>query len=243
MCVAIICEGGARPSEETLEASAATNGDGAGVAWIEEFQGEPKVWWEKGLSLDDVIEFNQDLPHPYIIHFRKTSAGTNTDNLCHPFPINEKADDDLQGRADRVLFHNGTVSDWKDLYKTFVASRPVDSLMEHGYDRLSDTRMMAWMVHHQTQLVDEGGEEALLQGENMLQIMDDRSRWAILDATAVGQDRSLVRRMGTWKYAVTIDDPEDAEHFAHEGSNGVYTFEGGLLFSNSAWKNHRTKTT
>lgn len=197
------------------------------------------MWWEKGLTLDEVAELNRELPHPYIIHFRKTSAGSNTDNLCHPFPISERARDDLSGQADRVLFHNGTVNDWKDYYRSFVASRSVKQTIEHGFERLSDTRAMAYMAHHQTQLAE--GDTPILQGENLLQILDNRSRWAILDATAVGEDRDCIRRLGRWKYAVEIDSKEDAIAYPVENKQGRI-FEGGLIFSNSAWKRQKTTT-
>lgn len=237
MCIVITCQRGARPTEEMLEDAAFRNDDGAGIAWIEEVDDEYKVVWEKGLDVEGLKRLNAEVPHPYIVHLRKQSAGDATDNLTHPFPIGPQADDALDGIADRVLFHNGTVSNWKDYYRSFVASRDLDQFIPAGFDRMSDTRAMAYMVHHATQFAD--GENQVLQGESLLQIFDSTSRWAILDSDAFeNEDRPTIRYLGDWYYQIEADDIEDPAFPIEQGGT---EWEGGLVFSNRSWR--RTTTT
>jgi hypothetical protein len=137
-----------------------------------------------------------------------------------------------------VLFHNGTVSDWKDYYRSFIASRDVADIPAYGMERMSDTRAMAYMVHHATELHE--GEQQKLKAENLLQVFGSQSRWAILDADAYGNDEvNTVRRLGQWWYCSKVDSEEEA-HRLHEGTNSLY--EGGLLFSNKSWRSTATTT-
>ena len=49
-----------------------------------------------------------ELPDEIVIHFRWASVGGVDADLCHPFPVTRKAETDLFGTAEAVLFHNGT---------------------------------------------------------------------------------------------------------------------------------------
>lgn len=239
MCVAILCEGGARPTDSDLDDAARTNDDGAGLAWIEEVDGEPMVAWQKGLNVDDVKTLVPELPHPFVIHFRKQSAGTATDNLCHPFPIGPVASDELEGHAKRVLFHNGTVKDWKDHFRSFIASRDVPAVPDKGLKDMSDTRAMAYMIHHATELHE--GEDQKLMAENLLQVFCETSRWAVLDADAwQDEDVPTFRLLGTWWYCKSADDEDEVEVPWYSNSGQLY--EGGLRFSNRSWRTTSTTT-
>jgi hypothetical protein len=240
MCLAISCSGGARPDQDTLEDAARTNRDGCGIAWVESVDGEPMVKWEKGLEVDDLIRLSEEVPHPYIVHLRAQSTGDSTDNLTHPFPISPQARDDLSGESKRVLFHNGTVSDWEDRYKSFIASRQVSDIPPYGLDCMSDTRAMAYMVYHMTDYAQ--GEAAKLKAENILQVFGGVSRWAILDAEDAMEGDSHgagIRLLGTWWYGHQQDSEEDVK-VPHEVDNNLY--EGGLLYSNKSWKRGYTTT-
>lgn len=234
MCIAICCWEGARPSEETLETAARTNRDGAGIAWPEMVDGEPKIRWEKGLDVEGIKKLSAEVPHPCIVHFRAQSTGSATDNLTHPFPISPRARDDTDGIADRVLFHNGTVPDWEDIYKSFIASRRVTDIPPYGTKRMSDTRAMAYMVYHMRHHVE--GVDPKLKAENILQVFGERSRWAILDAEdALNEDSPYdgIRYLGDWWYSIKVDSEEEA-NLLYEEDGELY--EGGLLFSNRSWK-------
>lgn len=110
MCVILVCTN-RRPDKETLELCAEKNPQGAGVAWRD----GDLVRWEKGLDMKpkDVAKRIADLKFPYIIHFRISSVGNISSELCHPFPFGA-ADRRLRGETKHgVSFHNGTWHMWK----------------------------------------------------------------------------------------------------------------------------------
>lgn len=198
MCIAIACWGD-MPSEADLERSARLNGHGAGIAWTDLSVEKAKrlVHWQKGLKsdVDSVQSFLKDnkIKYPFVIHYRKQSIGPEVDALTHPFPIDPDARLTLKGKAQKVLFQNGTIKDWeKWLYEIVV---PSEYDMPQGH--WSDTRALA--------------VAAAIKGEGILRWIRDVSRIVVLDALpsvscADNKPASHIRLYGEW---IT---PDKAKH-------------------------------
>lgn len=138
MCVLIIAKN-KLPSLSVLHDCEKDNNDGGGVA----YRKNGLVHWHKGLSADEIYDL--DLPLPAIIHFRMTSIGETTPELCHPFPISADVKLNIKGRTSgSVLFHNGHFSGWKDdLLQTVLAYK-----RKLPAGKWSDTRAIAYLAHY-----------------------------------------------------------------------------------------------
>jgi hypothetical protein len=126
-----------RLTDELIDDMTATNQDGFGMAWIE----KGKVRWQKGL--DDITAklFARHLPLPYVAHARLATVGGNGNGLAHPFPIEKGSSIKLKGSANRVLFHNGHVSDWRAIVHASDGRRgPILG------NKWSDSRALAHVV-------------------------------------------------------------------------------------------------
>ena len=136
MCVIAICPAHLRPSLATVTACATANPHGAGVAWRE----GNRVLWRKGFSDPGELKaFIDGIKGEAVTHFRWASVGEPVPALCHPFPVSGKPSTALQGAARRVLFHNGTWSQWRNA---------VDELGLELDGPVSDTRVAAATVSH-----------------------------------------------------------------------------------------------
>lgn len=100
-----------RLTDQMIDDMTAFNADGFGMAWIE----DGKVRWQKGLDDVKAKLFARHLPLPYVAHARLATVGGPTAQLAHPFPIEKGSSVKLRGKANRVLFHNGHVSEWRAL--------------------------------------------------------------------------------------------------------------------------------
>lgn len=140
MCViAVVEEGQERPTEREVGAMYEQNSFGAGVAWRE----DGRVRWKKGLKLGDMLELNDQLPFPYVLHFRIPSCGGHDMGLCHPFPILPVAPLDLEGSTEgSVLFHNGHWS----RYDAEIRDACYKSRIKLPIGPWSDTRVMAFLA-------------------------------------------------------------------------------------------------
>lgn len=119
MCVIFGVDGPARPTEEEIDQAYDAMPHGGGAAWrIPRPDGvdgdEPvHVKWHKGLTREEMQQYNRELPFPYILHFRKITIGSGVNAECHPFPVLDDVPIWLCGTTSgRVLFHNGTWSGW-----------------------------------------------------------------------------------------------------------------------------------
>jgi hypothetical protein len=131
-----------RPYAGQIEAAFNQNPQGAGIAWRE----GGKVHWRKGLELEEIKEECAYRPIPYVAHFRVASMNQQQlDYLCHPFPLTDDVETDLEGSTDGyVLFHNGSWTSWKhDLREAIFKSGK-----KLPPDPWIDTRAMAWVAHH-----------------------------------------------------------------------------------------------
>jgi len=158
MCQIAVCE--KRPlTEKEIEEFWRSNSDGVGLAWIE----GKKVHYKKGfMKMKEFISWY--LPRAYelglhVVHFRLKSAGEEVQELTHPFPITDHFNLSLEGFSDAVLFHNGTVSDYKEYLILLSLIKGVK--IPRYY---SDSSVMAVLVHYV-------GENILHEGHNRFAIL------------------------------------------------------------------------
>jgi hypothetical protein len=126
------------PSEDDLAQCERANRDGGGIAWVE----GAHVKWAKGIELKEmrpVLEAFKNGSPGMFIHFRIATAGGRTEELCHPFPVTRRAETDVTGKAKKVMMHNGTLRQWKELMLHTLRSK-----LPPG--QWSDTRAMAYMA-------------------------------------------------------------------------------------------------
>lgn len=121
MCVIAICEK-RKPSKKDLQKMNISNPDGFGIAWNE----NGKINFIKGLfDFNQIKKLVYSCKLPFTIHFRLASVSVVSNELCHPFPIDKKASLDLEGKASKVLFHNGHYADWQKTMLTAITTRKI----------------------------------------------------------------------------------------------------------------------
>lgn len=136
MCVILACKN-KKPSLEILNKCHGRNSDGAGVGW---FNSDGKVQYRKGLlDSSEVYKFIQHLELPFVIHFRAASIGGKSLLLTHPFEVTKESVLKMEGSTDKVVFHNGHVSDW-EIYLAAANIEPDNK------QPMSDTRAMAMIA-------------------------------------------------------------------------------------------------
>lgn len=139
MCVIMVANKGKRIPEDMIQKAWDHNHDGGGAAWRE----GDEVVWKKGMrTVDEMLALLNEIPDPYVAHFRIGTVGGAKPTLTHPFLIAPDASTELEGRTkDAVLFHNGHWTEWND--------KVLDSAIAKGTNvptgDWSDTRGMAWM--------------------------------------------------------------------------------------------------
>ena len=141
MCV-IITGQSKKPALSDLLACEGQNSDGGGMAWA-----TPKgVEFRKGLDAREMHQILKGLKRqtPWVVHFRFATVGEAQPGLCHPFPIDRMTDLNLDGVTDQVLFHNGTVRDWKERVLDFALDPKVKVTVPAG--EWSDSRAVAWLL-------------------------------------------------------------------------------------------------
>lgn len=141
MCV-IISGTKKKPSLIELRAAEDQNSDGGGMAWIT----RKGVEYRKGLSADQIHAELEALPHStrWVVHFRFATVGDPSDGLCHPFEISRDTNLNTSGRVNRTLFHNGTVSDWRDRLHDITIDPKFKTSIPSG--EWSDSRGVAWLL-------------------------------------------------------------------------------------------------
>lgn len=168
MCVAVILPKGSNtPTIQDLEKMHKTNPHGAGVAWVH----NGLVHWHKGL--DNMVQLHNllsDIPRPTLLHFRLSSIGGTSPNLCHPFPIERNPSTKLKGQALSVMIHNGHWSG-HNLAQLFLDDYKPGK-------RHSDTRVMAHL--------------AVTRPDILKHIAKQGQRFAIL------QSNKVVLQYGDW---------------------------------------------
>lgn len=132
MCVILITDQN-RLTASTIRAAVDSNPDGNGFAWIS----AGKVHWRKGITTEQAIRLAQTKPLPHVFHARIATIGKPCDALCHPFPVEARAEQTATSGAssEGVVFHNGSWNDWRD------------NIDEPSSGLWSDSRAMADMVY------------------------------------------------------------------------------------------------
>jgi len=128
-------------TKEEFDNGWTANSDGVGFAYAK----DDKVHAIKGLMEKEAAwkrysECNMEFPH--VVHFRKKSAGDVSAELTHPFIVSEDspAFEEYHGE-EPVLFHNGTITDWKQM---LLLSSAINGSFKPG--KWSDARFAAAMV-------------------------------------------------------------------------------------------------
>lgn len=144
MCLIAVCRKRGITEEEAKNAFE-KNDDGVGIAWYS----NKKTHYVKGIMDFDAfkeIYFNtgiKDIAN-HVVHFRKASMAGDIPALTHPFIISETSDISLKysGNND-LLFHNGTMTGWRDKMFNFYITRK-NRIPEGNF---SDTRFIAILTH------------------------------------------------------------------------------------------------
>lgn len=135
MCVIIVMNK-KLASLEILKQCEERNGDGGGVSWIE----NDMVRYKKGIKSEEIFDIITEKGAPCVAHFRISTTGGVSSELCHPFIVSKKSPNPTSGSVNEVLFHNGVWSKW-DRYM-------VDSVVKEGLEIpggiWSDSRALAW---------------------------------------------------------------------------------------------------
>jgi hypothetical protein len=138
MCIIAIAEKRKLTVEE-FKTCWTNNPDGAGFAWYDK---KGNLIVSKGfMKIKEALSFYETLPLPHVAHFRVGTSGNVCPELTHPFIVSKESEIVLSGKVERVLFHNGVVSDWKN-YMVQIAL--VDGKMLTG--KINDSRVIASLV-------------------------------------------------------------------------------------------------
>lgn len=146
MCVILALNTNEELSKITLEilkSAELTNPHGNGYATLK----KGKVIFEKGVTMELIYEKIEtgEIVAPCVIHARITSVGETMPELTHPFIISENSENKMCGtlkKNESALFHNGTVSGWKDL----VLQTALGSGRELPKGAMSDSRGIAFVL-------------------------------------------------------------------------------------------------
>lgn len=218
MCQIFYTPGRAVPSRKLLKEAADANRHGAGVMWYHRGKkGQPhQIQWSKGFAKDeDAIDLFLELGDTTrAIHFRAASVGGVSNELTHPFPVNAEASVALEGSAQRVIMHNGTWHNWKDLLVGACLRRAI----EIPPGPWSDSRAIAFLTH--------------LLGPNLWPILDLESRILVFDAEDLNR-KTAPRMFGKWI--------EEKEGWSHSQDFFRYSHGSGPNASGFTVIDHRGK--
>lgn len=165
MCVIAVCR--KKIDKDTFERCFNKNKDGFGFAYVK----DGLVNYKKGMmTLDEAWneykkhtfnKFFDGCEYNHVIHFRLGNPVCK--ELTHPFIVNEDSTEMLEYVGEhKVLFHNGTISSWKDLIiPVFLKIGKIIS------GSISDTRLAAILVN--------------VLGDNILTMIS--GKYVILDRT------------------------------------------------------------
>lgn len=134
MCCIAVCID-KKPSYTDIKKMYEDNSHGASISW---FNKNGLSQYKKGLNEWDVFKLSYELPLPYVLHFRQSSFFSNKENklLNHPFEITENSPLRLEGEAEKLLIHNGTIREYDLILATVNLSKETS-------DTMSDTRAIA----------------------------------------------------------------------------------------------------
>jgi hypothetical protein len=138
MCIIAICKNNAL-DKETFKRCFQSNSHGVGFAWSNGHE----VCYRKGfMDVEPAWTAYEGTPLPHVVHFRLASVGGVKKELTHPFTCSAASPlaMDYEG-TEPVLFHNGSISDWKTILTSCVINTKVIPAGD-----MSDSRAMAVAV-------------------------------------------------------------------------------------------------
>lgn len=227
MCIIAICKSGVPfPTKDTIENMWFSNPDGAGIMYTD---GSGKVIIDKGYMTLEEFEARIDglkkeidvTAESVVLHFRIGTAGGNTPENTHPFPISKKVDmlQSLYVQSDIGVAHNGVIH----------IDRPIKSIsdtMEYIRSKLS------YLYHRQKKFYKSEKCMAEIKAEitsKMAFLLPDRSVYTIGD---------FITEKDGMVYSNT--SYEESRYFKY-GSLGLYRGYGSYggyfdsLFSDTCW--------
>lgn len=220
MCLLTVCNSQKIPTENFYEA-AKKNSDGIGFAWFK----ENKVYFKKGfMKVEDAWEYYKDVNiFPHIVHFRL--GNPTKPELTHPFIISNNSLLMLEGTVDKVLFHNGIITAWKDnIITTMLITKKV------LIGDIIDTRLAAVWVNI---LGDEilkviSGKFVTLTGkDNIINIVGDfKDDNGILYSNETYKPYNKNNYQGHYPYGMMQQRQKEKETIQlFDGFNGTSTHE------------------
>lgn len=161
MCLLLFAKSG-RPTEDAIRNSASSNRDGIGYA----FKKDGILHYEKGITIEKAIELSKTLPLGFCMHFRMASIGGVSKDLIHPFDVRLDVPLKQKGKSNRLLFHNGHFSDWKEVLLKHLTER-----FKLPEGQWSDTRALAML--------------AAMHGRQFLNLITGFNKFAFMTPTKV----------------------------------------------------------
>lgn len=127
-----------KPTLDQIHRMYDDNSHGASISWINK---KGLAQYKKGLSEDEVFKLVRETPLPFVLHFRQSSFSKDKENklLNHPFEVTIDSPLRLEGEAEKLLIHNGTIRE----YDLMLATANI----QVGKDEpMTDTRAIAMMM-------------------------------------------------------------------------------------------------
>jgi hypothetical protein len=160
MCIAILNTEG-KLSKKTIKNCWQSNGDGAGLAYVE--QGKVKIHKEMK-SVDKLYQFYSKLRDEnkgnIILHFRIATHGRVDETNCHPFRVN-----------DRLAFiHNGIISQTSkvksDFSDTYHFNEDILKKLPHNFlSSVGIRELLADYISHSKLVFLDGSDNAYIINE------------------------------------------------------------------------------
>jgi hypothetical protein len=200
MCLILNSQSG-RPKEEYIENAIDSNGDGNGCA----FKENGYLRYLKGFDMKEAKKLARELPIGFTMHMRIATVGGPIPELIHPFPVRIDSPLKQEGKANKLLFHNGCYPDWR---KALLAHLTPKVKLPDG--PFSDTRAIAILT--------------ALHGKNFLKLITSGSSWAGKFVLMTPSKTSLIGHF----------EQEDGVFYSNGGykygRGGYSTYHGGANY-------------
>lgn len=202
MCVAIVVEHKDGIPARYLHMMEVENPHGAGVAWAD----GDVLRFKKGLTWRDVRELQDELPRPFLLHFRWATHGPSVRRLAHPFVLGPRAfSRSLTGSCKALLIHNGI---WNRYDKHLPPGIADDGT-------ISDTQVAAYVAGTDEDILDDVDWATAVgrAGGNGRMDITLRGRWMDFEGNTYSNLQWLL-------YSKRPDSPvTQATHRFHSGSH------------------------
>ncbi|MEK6878426.1 MAG: hypothetical protein AABY22_02400, partial [Nanoarchaeota archaeon] len=177
MCVIIICTE-RRPDRNVLDKCQIRNPHGIGVVWFgKNTENKDVAKYKKGIpTVDELTKLLDTMELPYAIHFRNSSIGGENPLLNHPFEVTRDSLLRLEGECDKLLMHNGHISE----YETYLSAA---GIYLDNKELISDSRAIAMLVSN--------------ENRRFLNRLSNKNKFMLADASAVNEKGEIYQ---TFRY-------------------------------------------